>query len=141
MKNKDRDEKGRFIAGHNAALKWTEDKIREKLQEVYQYWIDHPEITTPNELADCLEREKIMSVGSFIYLIYEKENTISKPFKKHIDFSEEGRIMKADMHAGIIAMVLKNKFAYKDRHEVEHSGELKGVIEYPAQPKTPPKND
>lgn len=80
----------------------------------------------------CEEQKKLPNVAGFcVYCdicretFYAQENYYSDTYKKVNDILEDATINSKDINDTFKIFYMKNKFGYKDKQDIEHSGKLK----------------
>lgn len=95
----------------------TEDEFINKIKEYVQL---------------CKSRQELPNVAGFcVYCdinrdtFYAQEQYYSDTYKKANDILEDATINSKDVNDTFKIFYMKNKFGYKDKQEIEHSGNLK----------------
>ena len=107
--------------GNKIAEKYTLEIAEELFIKIMDLLDAEKEICTHAELM--VRAIKTLNIPSRVYryLLLEKFKNELEIVKEEIDLTIESRIVKQKdtMHAGIVAMVLKNKHGYTDEHTLK----------------------
>jgi len=123
-KTTDRNEKGQFIENNKTAEKWTESKVIEILQTMYDRLIQGSEmqngnIVRANDIKLAGEIRLMFGVSRQMWNEWQdkfKESVPVSDFIKNITEILECRVLYSGQTMDIF--LLKNKYGYKDKQEI-----------------------